>query len=141
MALPYNARILQDADLNVAGTLPNAANTTCTNVIDLGSTTPFPVTEQFTVKISRTVSTGANNKNLNIRVMDSADNSNWANVAVIANPVLRGTDAANSSALYPAAAVTISLPPTIQRYLKAVAVGEADGGNSANGTYNCQLLF
>jgi len=125
--------------LKVTGTLPNAGNTVNSNGIDLGTVTPFPVTERIAAKISITAANGANNKNLNIRIMDSADNGNWTNVAVIANPVLRSTD--NNGAGHAASSVEISLPPTIRQFVRATALGEANGGDSSNGTFTLQLLF
>lgn len=139
MSSPKNERRLRDAVLIVSGALPNAAATVNTNGVDLGSATPYPLTEACTVKILTTAGNGANNKNINIRIMDSADNGNWTNVAVIANPVLRVTD--NNGAGYAASNVTISLPPTIQRYVKATALGEANGGDASNGTFTLELLF
>lgn len=139
MANPTTTRNLKDATLSVSGTLPNAANTVNTNGIDLGATTPYPVTESFTAKVSITAANGANNKNVNIRIMDSADNSTFANVALVANPVLRSVD--NNGAGHAASSVTITLPPNIQRYVRATALGEANGGDSSNGSFTLELLF
>ena len=139
MASPINERRLVDNSLTVTGTLPNAANTSNSNVIDLGRTVPFPLTEQVWLNIVTTTATGANSKNINLRVMDSADNSSFANVAVIANPVLRVTD--NAGGGYPAGNVNIALPPTIRRYLKVASLGEANGGDASDGSFTVKLLF
>ena len=128
---------ITDALLKVTATLPNAANTVNSNSIDLGATTPFPTTDKINVRLSQTAATGANSKNVNIRVQDSADNASFANVAVIANPVLR---TANDGSNYAAANVVISLPPTIRRYVRAVAVGEANGGDASDGTFSIEIL-
>jgi hypothetical protein len=134
------SRQIKDTTLNVAGTLPNAANTTYSNVIDLGATTPFPITEQITVRVSIGVATGANNKNINIRIQDSATNntSNFTNVALIAIPILRSVDA--NAAGHSASNVNIALPPSIKRYVRAAATGEANGGDSSDGAYYVEIL-
>lgn len=128
---------ITDVDLKKSVALPNAGNTVNTNAIDLGATTPFPTTDKISVKISTTAGTAANNKNINVRVMDSADNSSFTNVAVIANPVLLTNETSSS---YPASNVVIALPPTIRRYVRATATGEADGGDASDGTLTIEVL-
>src|SRR5262245_61594000 len=132
-------REIKDTQLKVTFALPNAANTVNANSIDLGATTPFPVTEKFQVKLSITAANGANNKNINIRLQDSADNSSFANIALLANPALRSTDDNGNG--HSASNVVLQLPPNTRRYIRAVALGEANGGDSSNGTGTCQLLF
>jgi hypothetical protein len=116
--------------------MPNAANTVNTSGVDLGATTPYPITEHISVKISNTAATGANTKNVNIRLMDSADNSSFTNVAQTANPILRTTDSSG----YPASNVIIALPPNIKRYIRATALGEANGGDASDGTFSLEVL-
>ena len=134
-------RRISDADTTKSGTLPNAANTTSTNYIDLGAATPFPVTEGISVKVSIGTANGANSKNINIRLQDCADTnaSNFANIALLANPVLRSTD--NAGAGHSASNVVVQLPPNVKRYLRATALGEANGGDSSNGTFEVRLQF
>jgi hypothetical protein len=60
-------------------------NTVNSNSVDLSQVTPFPTSDQMWIRIASTVATGANNKNINIRLQDSADNSTFANVANVAN--------------------------------------------------------
>jgi hypothetical protein len=139
MATPVNERRLKDATFIKSAALPNAANTVNGGALDLGTATPFSVTEKLQLQISLTAANGANNKNINIRVQDSADNSSWANVAVFANPLLQSTD--NNGAGHTANSVKVALPPTIRRYVRAVAVGEANGGDSSAGTFKAELLF
>jgi hypothetical protein len=132
-------RQITDAGKSVSFTLPNAANTVNSNAIDLESAEPFPVTEQIGVRISITAANGANNKNINIRIQDSADGSNWANVALLPNPALQSTD--NNGAGHAAKSVVIALPANVRRYIRAQAQGEANGGDSSNGTGKVELLF
>lgn len=139
MASPTTTRNLQDAQLSVTANLPNAANTVNTSGIDLGSAVPYPITEQLTAQISHTAAPGANNKNINFRIMDSADNSTFANVAVLGNPILQSVDANGNG--HSANSLTLALPPTIRRYIRCTAVGEANGGDSSAGTFTLKLLF
>ena len=131
MASPDNQRRLKDANLIVTGTLPNAANTTVA--------TPYATTEKFHVRIEVGTATGANNKNVNIRLQDSADNSSFANVALVANPVLRSVDANNAG--HSASNSIIQLPPNMRRYIRLAALGEANGGDSSDGTMTMSLMF
>jgi hypothetical protein len=132
------AHTITDLDLKVTGTLPNAANTTSTNVVDLGQTTPFPITEKISVKISHTDATSANTLNLNIRLMESDEAAaNFTNVAQLANPVLRTLGVSTS---YTAANVVIALPPNVKRYIRATALGQANGGDASDGTFALEVL-
>lgn len=133
----YSTRTITDADLNKSLALPNAANTVNTNAIDLGQTTPFPITEKISVKITTTAATGVNTKNVNIRLMDSADNSSFTNVAQTANPILRVTAA---DEVFAASNVIFSLPPNVRRYIRATALGESGGGDSSDGTFSIEVL-
>lgn len=132
------AHTITDYALKVSATLPNAANTTSTNAIDLGATTPYPATEKISVKLSHTAATSANTLNLNIRLMESAEAAaNFTNVAQLANPVLRTTGVSTS---YAASEVVIALPPNVKRYIKLAAAGEANGGNASDGTASLEVL-
>jgi len=137
MAEPISERRLQDASLSKNVALPSGATTANTNAIDLGQATPFPITEAFHVKLSSSVANGANNKNITIKLQDSADNSSFANISALG--ALTVTD--NNGAGYPAGSLTVSLPPATRRYVRAQATGEANGGNAANGTLTVDFLF
>ena len=137
MADPVSERRIIDAELTKSVALPNAANTANTAGIDLGKALPFPITEAFHVKLTSSTGNGANNKNITIKVQDSADNTTFANIAELG--ALTVTD--NNGAGYPAGSLTVSLPPDTRRYIRAQATGEANGGNAANGTLTVDLLF
>jgi hypothetical protein len=133
-----NQRRIQDADLKVTAALPNAANTVNTNAIDLQSADPFPVTESFQVRLASTTATGANNKNITIRLQESAEaTANFANIATLAAVAV--TDANGGG--YPAATATFALPQGTKRYIRASATGEANGGNAGDGSVTVSLLF
>lgn len=133
--MPY---LVQDnsSALKSVVALPNAANTVTTNGIDLGNATTFPLTTRFTVKVTTGQSTGANSKNINVVLQDSADNSSFANI-VGSGPVVIAGNAAN----FPSSTTNFALPPATRRYIRASATGEANGGNAADNNITVQLLF
>ena len=138
MADPVSERRLKDTDLTVNVALPNAANTVNTTAIDLGSNTPYSVTEGFHVKLSTSTATGANNKNINIRLAHSNEsNANFTNIAELG--LFQVVD--NNGAGFSAGSMTVQLPPGVKRYVRGTALGEANGGNAANGTLTVQLMF
>lgn len=135
----YSTPRIADAQLQTnSAALPNAANTINTNVIDLETpnTGPFPTTGKFIVQITTTQSTGANSKNINVTVADSADNSSFTNITGIGTLVVAG-NAAN----FPATTFNVQLPPATRRYIRITATGEANGGNASDGTVTGKLLF
>ena len=141
MASPVNERGIGDAELAVTGTLPNAANTTYTNIIDLSQAVPFPTTGEMWLKIVSTAATGANDKNINIRLQHSNDTnvSNMANVAGPANPLVQTTSAND---VHPALSNIFSMPTYgLRRYIRAAALGEANGADSGDGTFTLSVLF
>jgi hypothetical protein len=137
MADPVTERRVKDASLTKNVALPNAANVANTNSIDLGKTLPFPIQNGFAVKLSTSTANGANNKNITVKLQDSADNSSFANISALG--ALTVTD--NNAAGYPAGSLTVALPPATRRYIRAQATGEANGGNASNGTLTVDLLF
>ena len=136
---PQNSRPILDQNYIASVALPNAANTVNTSGLDLVQATPYPTTDRIDVQILTAGGNGANNKNINCRIMDSADNITFTNVAIFANPILQTVD--NNGAGYNNANVIFKLPPNIRRYIRATALGEANGGDASGGTLTIQLLF
>jgi hypothetical protein len=62
---------ITDAKLSGGAALSNAANTVNGNAIDLAQVTPFPTTGRMRLRIVTTAATGANDKNVNIRLQHS----------------------------------------------------------------------
>lgn len=137
MADPVTERRVIDAALTKSVALPTGAATANTNSIDLGKALPFPIQESFHVKISTSTAAGANNKNITVKLQDSADGTTFANIASLG--ALTVTD--NNGAGFPAGSLTVSLPPATRRYLRAQATSEANGGASNNGSLTVDLLF
>jgi hypothetical protein len=133
-------RQFKDSTLKAAIALPNAANTTCTAAIDLGTTAPFPVSEKFAVRITIDTSTGANSKNVNAVLQASNEsNANFVNIAGLGAPLLV---AAGNAANVIGGTIEVQLPPNLnKRYIRAAATGEANGGNAADGNLTVELLF
>lgn len=136
---PTNARQLIDGLYVVTTLLPNAANTVNSSGLDLQQAVPYPVTDRVDVNIVVTAGVGANNKNVNVRLMESADNGNWTNMAYMANPLFQVTDNANTNVN--AANVVVKLQPGCLRYIRVTSLGEANGGAGTNGGITLQLLF
>ena len=137
MSDPVSERRITDATLTKDVTLPSGATVKNTAGVDLGKTLPFPITESFHVKLTTTTPTGANNKNITVKLQDSADNTTFANISALG--ALTVTD--NNGAGYPAGSLTVSLPASTRRYIRGSATGEANGGNAADGTLTVTLLF
>lgn len=123
--------------------MPNAANTVNTAAIDLESTKPFPTEGRFAVRLSNTAATGANTKNINYAIQHTnantdgtADNGNWTNITELAIVTVIG-NAANANA----SSTNVFLPPSTKRYIRGTGTGEANGGNSSDGTLTIELLF
>lgn len=129
-------REIQDASLKVTATLPNAGNTVNTNAIDLGSTTPYPVTEQIQVRLTTAEATGANNKNINITLQHSHE----AAANFVAIPELATKVCAGNATKVAAVTHNVALPPGTRRYIRASAVGEENGGDSSGANFTVQVL-
>ncbi len=136
---PTNARALLDANYISTLALPNAGNTVNVASLDLVQATPYPTTDRVDVNIVCTAGSGANNKNINIVLQESADNGNWTNTAYRKAPLFQLID--NNGAGYNTANVIIKLDPGSLRYIRVQAIGEANGGNAANANVTLQLLF
>lgn len=133
-------RLFKDINLKTNVALPLAANTVNTNAIDLGTTAPFPVSEKFAVRLTIDTATGANSKNVNAVLQASNEsNANFVNIAGLGAPILV---AAGNAANVIGANVEVQLPPNLnKRYIRGSAIGEANGGNAADGQLTVELLF
>lgn len=145
---PVNTRNVKDVNFVVTAALPNAANTVNTSGVDFWAgannvpvgSTPYATTQYVQAFVGiTTLGNGANNKNINVVLQDSNDNSNWTNLFAPGNVIYQPVDA--NGAGYAVSNVKLLLPPGTRRYVRASATGEANGGNAANGTLTFQLLF
>lgn len=137
---PYNNRYVLDQNYIVTFTAPNAANTVNSSGLDLLQAVPYPTTDRidFNVLVP-TGTTGANNKNINFVLQDSADNGNWANAVGLAAPLFQVTDNGNTNTN--TANYIGKFQPGGRRYVRIQCVGEANGGNGGNASLTFQLLF
>jgi hypothetical protein len=104
--------------------------TTSTAAIDLGATTPFPVTEKITARIITTAGTNAaNNKNVNITVQHS--NVNLA--ANFTNLVKAALTIPEVGAAYAASEANVALPPDTKQFVRLLCQTENAGGNPVDG--------
>lgn len=129
---------IQDAQFNTSVALGDNNSTARGNALDLGSATPFPVTQRVTVQIVTTAGNGANNKNVNIRLQHSAVNTN-ANFVNI--PECAITTIPEVNAAYAVTTVNHALPPSTLQYIRVICVTENAGGNASNGTATLKVLF
>lgn len=131
-------RSFKDSNLKQSVALPNAANTANTNSIDLGAADGYPSTGKFAVRLSTTVGTGANNKNITVVLQGSNEsNANFANISELASVVIN-----EGGSAYAATNRDVTLPPGFaKRYIRGSATGEADGGDASDGTLTVELLF
>jgi hypothetical protein len=144
MALANNAPVNTRAiiDINYVGTanLPAGAANTNTNALDMIQAKPYPTTEYVLCQVlMAAAATSTNNKNINVTLEDSANNVTFAIIPIFASPLLQVTD--NNGAGWAAQSVQVMLPPTVRRYIRAKATGEANGNPAAGVVLTCQLQF
>jgi len=144
---PVNTRAVRDINYITNIALPVAANTVNSNALDLIQSTPYSTTQYVQAQILTGSSNNtANSKNINVTLQQTGansdgtpDNGNWVNIPTLIHPLLTVTD--NGGGTTPAGNATVSLPPNVARFIRAQAVGEANGGNAANANLTLQLLF
>lgn len=157
-ALPNAANTVNTNSLDLGGLLPNVGtNANIVNYADQSIAVPYPVTSRVLVNITSPLASGsANSKNVNYVLQHTGalangavDTTNWTNVDTahqgqdssnfpFANPILKVADNGNTNTV--AGSVNLVLPPGIKRFIRAQAVGEANGGQ-ASGNFTLQLYF
>ena len=133
---PVSERRIEDAELTKNVALPIGATTANTAALDLGKAKPFPLTEAFHVKLTTEQATGANSKNITVKMQDSADGTTFADIDEVAPLVV--TEYGGN---YPAGEQTVQLPPSTRRYIRAQATGESNGGDPSAGVLTATPLF
>ena len=131
-------RAIQDAVFSTSTALGNNNSVTSTAALDLGSVTPFPVTERIMAQIVTTAATGANNKNVNVSLQDSNVNTaaNFVNIVSLAPLTIPEVSAA-----YAATTRNIALPPATRQFVRLLCTTENAGGNATDGTATLKILF
>jgi hypothetical protein len=116
--------------------MPNAGNTVNTNTIAIGQQATRPFNGAFRVRLYNTQATGANSKNINYTLYGSNE-SNGANAVAVQGAFVVAGNAAN----HPASNREVHLPPNLDKgYIFLSAVGEANGGNAADGTFGIEII-
>lgn len=125
-----------DSLITNSAAMPNAANTVNTNVLDLKAQAVRPFTGQFRVKLSNTIATGANSKNVSYSAYGSNE-ANGANATLMRTWTVQG-NAAN----HPASEREFQIDPNFdKRYLFFSATGEANGGDAGDGTFKGEIII
>ena len=127
---------MKDLSLKQSKVLPNAANTTNTNTIDLGAQAVRPFNGKFRVNLKNTTATAANTKNINYRIY-ATNESNGAN-AVAASEIFTVVSAGVAHAV---SEREVYLRPELdKRYIFGSATGEANGGDASDGTFTIEII-
>jgi hypothetical protein len=128
---------MKDSTLIQTALMPNAANTVNTNTIALPQSAKRPFNSSFRVRLYNTQATGANSKNINYTLYGSNE-ANGASATAVQGAFVVAGNAAN----HPASNREVYLPPNLDRsYIFLSAVGEANGGNAADGTFGIEIIM
>lgn len=129
---------MKDQNVMVEKLHPAAAATANSDAIDLGSTTPGPLTEKIQVRIySEALPSLADGKTATVTLEDSADGSSFTAVPSVATFVQTGAGGAGAAALER----TIHLPPNIRRYIRASSTIQSAGGDNTAKKFGIDALF
>jgi hypothetical protein len=117
--------------------LPNAANTANTTGLLLPQQAVRPFTNDIRVQLTTTAGTGANNKNITITLQASNEAAaNYAAISELATLVIN-----EETSAYPATTREVTLPPNLNKlYIRASAVGEANGGDASDGDLTISII-
>lgn len=131
-------RNLQDAALKVTKALPAANANNATDAIDLTVTAPGVSVENIdlVVTVPATASL-ADTKSHTLKVQDSADNSTFADVSLLATQTRTGAGGAGAAA----STYRWKLPPSIRRYVRIYQAVEASGGDNTAVSITAGLRF
>lgn len=127
---------MKDNSLIKTAAMPNAANTVNTGVIELPQQAVRPFNGSFRVRLYNTVATGANSKNINYTLFGSNE-ANGANATAHQGAFV----VAGNGTAHPASNREVTLSPNFdKKYLFFSALGEANGGNAADGTFGIEII-
>ena len=130
-------RNIKDASKQVTKALPAAAASANSDSIDLGHS-PGQI-ENVEVEIVVEATTAlVNAKYIQVKLQDSADDSSFADIAEIADPLITITSSGGGS---DETKLQVRLPRTVRRYIRAVATVETGGGSVIANNFITRLLF
>ena len=128
---------MKDNNLIQTAAMPNAANTSNTNTVDLKQQIKRPFNTAFRVRLYNTQATGANSKNI-AYTLYATNESNGANAVAVQGAFTVAGNAAN----HPASNREVVCPPNLDKqYLFFSGTGEANGGNAADGTLGIEIII
>ena len=141
--IPFNTRILQDANYLTTLALPASATTSNTNNINLLTVAPYAVTETINVSVTTTASASGNSVNGTIVLQHTSVNSDGtANSAAWVNiPTLGTTTIVEGASTTAAVTATYKLPPGCLQFIRAQVTLPANTGNLADANLTLALLF
>jgi len=135
------ARILnftKDAALIVAIALPAAGATANSTAIDLGSSQPGQLVNDFDVLIEvPAVPNLVDAKTITLNLQDSDDNVTFADIPEVADLVMTGAGGVGAAA----ASQRVKLPISVRRYLRLSPTVLAAGGDSTAVSATLSLVF
>ena len=140
--IPFNTRILADANYSVTIAGPASATTANSNNINLQTVAPYAVTETINVQLSTTASANGNNVNGNIYLQHTSANSDGtANSAAWVNIPTLGATSVPQTTTTAAVTATYKLPPGCLQFIRGVYSAPSNTGNVADSNLTVQLLF
>lgn len=128
----------RDTALTTTKACPTAGTNHNTATLDLKSTTAGAFADSVEVEIViPALPSLAEGKTLTVKLQDSADDTNYADIAELASVVVTGAAEAAGSA---AATRVIRLPSSAKRYLRANLAVDAGGGDNTGKSVTVSLL-
>jgi len=131
-----NRRII-DAAFEATVLMAAAAASVNTGALDLGENPDKIENVELEIDIDATTNL-VNAKDIDVKIQDSADGSLWADVSVLADPVLKVTSSGGGS---PRTRLQLAIPRSIRRYVRANVATETGGGDITANYATLRLLF
>jgi hypothetical protein len=131
-------RSLTDASLKVTKAIPAANANNTTDAIDLAATSPGHTLEtvDFVINVPATPAL-ADTKSHTLKIQDSANGTDFTDVAALATRTRTGAGGAGAAAVE----YRVKLPPSIRRYVRVYQAVESAGGDSTGVSITVALKF
>ena len=141
--LPFNSRIVVDANYVTTLALPASATTANTNNLNLIQATPYPVTETINIGVNTSASVNGNSVTGTIVLQHpSANSDGTANAAAWTTlPTLGSVNITEGASSTAATTATFKLPPGCLQFIRAQVTLPANTANLSDATLTLELLF